>query len=183
MPTAGQMLLAGDEARVLWWYQHAGQGAQAWAYAERKLRDLHPDAQTNSINAVIRVAHEMVLVGNYYRQGRPDYAPSIRLIPDARRLEDLPAPGPGPPGGRRRSEFVHEGLIEITDPERGGIVTQTYNVTIRASDPLTRQELESQLRRQGQELFERFISYDRERLEGKYNLDMNIRIGGVYRSF
>lgn len=183
MATAGEMILAGDVARALWWYEHGGRGAAGWEYVERKLRELHPDSKTNSINAVIRITRETVAVGNRYRQGKGSYSPAPSTVPDARPLE-WDSGNRGPPGGdQSRSFWRHEGVVEVVDEGRGGAVIQRYNVTINSQSILDRQTFEDELKRQGSDTFNRFLNYDRDRLTDDYNLQYRIRIEGVFRTF
>jgi hypothetical protein len=179
--TAGQMILAGDVPRVLWAWERAGRGSAGWVAAERMLRDRHPGVAANSVRAVLRIAQETARIGDRYRRGGPGYTPPDGAIPDARPLEygttGRPAPGPT---GRRPPTFFHETIIEIYDPDSPDEIAQRFGYTIQGSELLTRDEIERLAREQADQLLNRFINYERERLQG-YGFQARVKIEGAYK--
>ena len=91
-PYAGSGFRAGDlihggavSTAVRAWYDK-GRKPHGWAHARRVLRELFPEARANSIEAVVRIAREAVAVARLKERHGPEWAPPVRVIPDARRL-------------------------------------------------------------------------------------------------
>ena len=178
MPTyAGQMILAGDIQFAVRAYERAGRGARGWEVAVSQLRERHPDAHGNSINAVIERAQETVAVGNRYRQGRPSYSPLPNTVPDVRYLE-YPYLTGSPPA----EQFRHVGTITLTDPTRNNAIVQSFGVEIQAGEVWTREQFEAELHRQATAFLNKFVNYDRGKLD-EQQLGITYRIGGVFRGF
>jgi hypothetical protein len=63
-----------------------GRVPACWARVRRILKELHPEARWNSIEAVVRHAQGAAAVARLQAKNGPDYVPPARVIPDVRRL-------------------------------------------------------------------------------------------------
>jgi hypothetical protein len=83
---AGALIRGGAVAEALKsWCRH-GCNAAAWQKVRQHLRDLYPEAKSNSIEAVIRIAQAGRLAGRELQRRAPDGCCPPGMIPDARRL-------------------------------------------------------------------------------------------------
>lgn len=83
---AGHLIRAGAIGTCIRTWHEGGSAPQCWRKVRRVLRELFPEARTNSLEAVIRVAQATAAVARAQRAGGPDFVPDRRTIPDARRL-------------------------------------------------------------------------------------------------
>lgn len=177
----GSIIYGGGLGRMIYAFESAGRGAAGYDAAVVALLKVDPHAAPNTIAGAIDFMRETLRTGTNYRRGGPDYSPGS--VPDARPAEGRdPEVPPAPEGSRRQSGYIHEGVIEIIDPNRDDAVIQRFGITGRFDDVMSRSAFERWLNDQGQSFFDRFISYDDTRLP-EYDLHWRFRIEGVYRGF
>ena len=183
MPTAGDMILAGDLGRAIKAYRASGSSAAGWRAAERVLRERHPDASQASIDAVVRHAQSTVQVAGRYARAGPQYAVPAGDVPDVRYLQPRPPGQPGqPPGAPRQSYFHHQAIVEIRDPNLGNRVINRFVVEIRSEGILNKEEYERRAGEAARSYVQTFVQYDQRHLPVR-RLDYSFSLEGVYRGF
>lgn len=183
MPSAGDMILAGDLGRAIKAYRAAGSSAAGWRAAERVLRERHPEASQASIDAVVRHAQSTVQTAGRYSRAGPNYAVPAGDVPDVRYLQPRPPTSPGqPPGATRQSYFHHQAIVEIRDPNLGGRVINRFVVEIRSEGILSKADWEQRAGEAAQSYVRTFVQYDTTHLPAR-RLDYSYSLEGVFRGF